>query len=502
MEAISDALIPSQGTGPLGCAGGKRWITGSDVICHNAMYEEPMKRTCFEWRVKEYMLPESPDTSTLREYQQQAVDAANPEPTLFKSGDIEISCGGGKTFVGARLIRNCRAPCVVVTQHNVSVDQWIRHFRTHMQLKGVCNWQDLRNWKLHESFPQVTVITYNVLVRAYNALEDHWNHMLAGTSLGDKTITDHHYLFLWMLHIRPFGLLVLDEVHTAVADHFHTSFACRLKQECIIGLSGSLVREDDRLTRLNGTIGPLLYRYHTCKKLIYTLVPASLHADMPSLKLNRRNTFFHTVRALNPNKIFLLHHILDLHMEQRRIIFVDSVKPAMILQQYLKDLYPFVYILHGDMADDLRREHLDRFAASNGTIMITTKVSDVAVDFPQGCVILQFYVFSGSRQQEVQRIGRGSRGDEHESNLMYHIFNEVHDERAFLNRRMQYTESLYTADNFVHCDLILDAEPTDTMRKPLLNFLNEKDAHQNPSKRRKTMPKLLTSNAGRKRKLT
>lgn len=495
MQAIGDsAQVPPVGTGPLGLGGDKRWITGFDVVCYNAMHQEPSKRTSFEWRVDgSTPFPLSDDLSTLRDYQKDAVNTANPEPNLFKSGDIEISCGGGKTFVGARLIRNCCFPSVVVTQHNVSVEQWVRHFRTHMHMQGVMTWKDIREWKADQAFPQVTVITYNVLVRAYNALEEHWNHMSAGTCSGDKS--SHTYLFLWMLHVRQFGLLILDEVHTAVADQFHTSYACRLKQSAIIGLSGSLVREDDRLQRLNDTIGPLLFRYHTSKNMTYTIAPASLHDDMPLLVLNRRNTFFHTVRALNPNKIFLLHHILNLHATQRKIVFVDSVKAATILYEHLKKTFPLVFLLHGDMADDLRREHLVWFESDPTTILVTTKVSDVAVDFPAGCVVIQFYVFSGSRQQEVQRIGRGSRGNENETNLMYHILNEVEDERSFVDRRLEYVTTLYPPDNFSQWELVIPQEPTDAMREPLLTFVQESTRltlpRQNHNKRRKKMAKVL-----------
>jgi len=54
------------------------------------------------------------------------------------------------------------------------------------------------------------------------------------------------------------GLLILDEVQMVPAETFRT-VTTRIKSHCKLGLTATLVREDDRITELNFLIGPKLY---------------------------------------------------------------------------------------------------------------------------------------------------------------------------------------------------------------------------------------------------
>jgi len=60
------------------------------------------------------------------------------------------------------------------------------------------------------------------------------------------------------LQSKEWGFLILDEVHVAPADAFRkvlTSVAAHTK----MGLTATLVREDDKIDDLNFLIGPKLY---------------------------------------------------------------------------------------------------------------------------------------------------------------------------------------------------------------------------------------------------
>lgn len=57
---------------------------------------------------------------------------------------------------------------------------------------------------------------------------------------------------------RNWGLLLLDEVHVIAADMFQTVIH-ETRTHCKLGLTATLVREDDQIGSLNYLIGPKLY---------------------------------------------------------------------------------------------------------------------------------------------------------------------------------------------------------------------------------------------------
>ena len=55
------------------------------------------------------------------------------------------------------------------------------------------------------------------------------------------------------------GLLVLDEVQVAPAEVFKKAFLTKTKSHCKIGLTATLVREDNKIEDLQFYVGPKLY---------------------------------------------------------------------------------------------------------------------------------------------------------------------------------------------------------------------------------------------------
>jgi DNA excision repair protein ERCC-3 len=54
------------------------------------------------------------------------------------------------------------------------------------------------------------------------------------------------------------GLLILDEVQVVPADMFRKVISL-IKSHCKLGLTATLVREDDKIRELNFLVGPKLY---------------------------------------------------------------------------------------------------------------------------------------------------------------------------------------------------------------------------------------------------
>jgi superfamily II DNA or RNA helicase len=459
------------GTGPSGASGGKRWISLHDVIRHAYEFERlisPKK----EWErdmddeVERTPLYKRREDIEMWEHQISAICKCMPATATFKSGIIDMDCGTGKSFVGAELIRRSRAPAIVVTQHTFSVNQWTTHL-TNFGLKNVMTLKDVRRWSpLRDSFPDALVVTYSALARSLGEMDQ------KRTSVGSEEVD---YIILWMARVAPFGLLVLDEVHMAAADHF--GLACSLYSRTIIGLSGSLIREDDRLSLLKVNVGPVLYRHRAQRFVTYTLVRVPVPDVVTRVlsKCKRREKDEHAVRTLNPHKLGALKNVVcdeTLH-DNRLVIFCDSAEAAPYLVDFLQgmDSRICVGIMDGKTKQCTRDERVRRFRDIPRSTIVSTKVCDVAIDFPKDCTVVILHSSSGSRQQEVQRCGRGTRGDVTSARI-FHIVNEDTEEEGFVKRRLKHMSELYEGGFTLHERYFAEAEQDSSLLEQFLSQLS------------------------------
>ena len=426
------AETPPNGTGPLGAPpDGRRWITRDDVVAWNGatcalapedrgVLHDTLGTRCY-----------TPIPNALRDYQQDAVRACNPDDKTFRSGVVHMECGTGKTWVASELIRRSRGQCVVVAQHAVSVTQFVAHLRTTLGLLTASLQDEEVSGDLDAC--DVVVTTYARIARVVGTIDEHRECISQGAyarsshSPGDRLLARRL--------CEPVALLVLDEVHTAVAERFQC--ACRLRAHAVVGFSGSLVREDDRLAALTDVVGPTLYTYGNVDR-VHSVRVHRVPVDDPRVRTATSRTALHqTMRALNPRKVDALLRILCQHADQRVIVFSDAVRPVEVLHATV--LRGRSLLLHGGVASrEARDETILTFSrAPPGTmVLLCTRVCDVSIDFPVGCVIVQYQLASGSRQQEVQRCGRGTRGAE--GALVYHLVNSGTDEERFSERRIAH----------------------------------------------------------------
>jgi DNA excision repair protein ERCC-3 len=431
--------LPPRGTGPLGGGSGNRWITANDVMAFHFFNEGASRQRFPVWNSNQDMSVQRSLVSTnvtLRGYQMQAVLTANPAPGVFKSGEIEIGCGLGKTFVGGELIRLSRAPAVVVTQHQLSVDQWVSHLKNNISFQNVITTQD--PWSLRDPLPDVVVTTYQTVVRVATDMCEQKHCIDEGLVPKEES-----HRIIWALHCIRFGLLILDEVHMGVADQFR--MASLLNASAVYGLSGSMIREDDRLNRMERLVGPKIYCYHSDRTMLYEVITTPISEQLQKLltSCNKRSAFEQALRALNPAKICALDMLLRKHQTKKIIVFCDSRQAAIILQRHIASSH----LLHGGVTDEARRTIVESFSCCDGgSVLISTRVCDAAIDFPSGCIIIQLFSSCGSRQQEVQRAGRGSRGDGLTGSNVYHFVNEGTEEVEFVERRVQHMKELFTVE--------------------------------------------------------
>jgi superfamily II DNA or RNA helicase len=367
---------------------------------------------------------------------------------VFASGVVEMGCGLGKTFVGGELVRRSGAPAVVVTQHTISVNQWVAHLSEQLGLADVLTLTTARRHGVGDALPAALVLTYTALTRASSALERHVAWLGAAREAAAASAApppplpeDDSPLLLWLLQREAFGLLVLDEVHLAAAEHFQR--ACGLHARAVVGLSGSLVREDDRIDLLAASVGPILHRYHAARDATYEVirVPLAPAAAERLRGVRARSRVDHGVRALNPHKVAVLRRVLARRpAAQRAIVFCDSRDATDALARATAGRFGPI---HGGVSEADRQAIIADFVRSGDGVLVAARVCDAAVDFPDGCLVVQLHVASGSRQQEVQRSGRGSRGDGLVGAHVVHLVNQGTEEEGFVARRLEYVRAMY-----------------------------------------------------------
>ena len=448
---------PPNGTGPLGAPNGRRWITRDDVCVWNsrATVPTPEERRAYSSTLHTRHYTDAPNP--LRTYQKEAVDACNPSEGVFRCGIVNMECGTGKTFVASELIRRSQGPCMVVAQHTSSVLQFVTHLNTTLGIRAVSlQDEDAGDFREYD----VIVTTYSRVVPLVSELEEHRARIVQGDASPSYTEADR--FLMEKLH-EPFSLLLLDEAHTVVADKF--LLACRFCAHAVVGLSGSLVREDDRLASLDVLVGPTLYSYGNTERVHHVHVQRLPMLDTRVVEAKTRTAIDQTVRALNPHKVDALMRILEMHADRRVIVFSDTVHPTSVLHETI--LQGRSLVLNGSVASrGVRDVVIDTFSRSapGSMVLLCTKVCDVSIDFPVGCVIVQYHLISGSRQQEVQRCGRGARGSD--GATVYHLLNEDTDEERFSERRIEHLKEVMWGK--VHVDVeTICRDPTPSCQVPL-----------------------------------
>lgn len=432
------ATEPPRGSGPYGAPGRKRWIGVVDVLVWNARSHS--ERDEFHWRAasdpirdREYALR----PLSLRDYQVDAVARCHDDDNdVFSGGVIEMGCGMGKSWIAAELIRRSRAPAIVIAQHVISVNQWVALLRTNVAQNVITLPDDRDEWTIQDPTPDVIVTTYNSLVRASRAAAEH-REALASTSNEHVLYTNEFNLLFYCMCV-PFGILVLDEVHVAVADAFLTSGF--LRASVVFGLSGSLVREDQRIERLVTTVGPVLVSRIVQRDVTVVIVSVPVAAtyrdEMEAFPA--RSGMGQLWRALNPFKLHALVCILKDHPEDRILVFCDVVRAVYALSTLTDVVSRGAFVLTGTTDSVARQDVLQRFSTSSSGVLLCTRVCDTSINFPIGCVVVQHHVTTASRQQEVQRCGRGTRDVSNATVCMYHILNCATMEEKYVARRVSY----------------------------------------------------------------
>lgn len=213
------------------------------------------------------------------------------------------------------------------------------------------------------------------------------------------------------LQEQEWGIMVLDEVHTIPAKMFRRVLTI-VQAHCKLGLTATLVREDDKIVDLNFLIGPKLYEANwlelqkrgfiarvQCAEVWCPMSP-EFYREYLACKSAKKMLLF----VMNPNKFRACQFLIRYHEKRNDKIIVFSDNVFALKEYAMKMNKPFIY---GPTSQSERLQILQNFKLNPkvNTIFVS-KVADTSFDLPDANVLIQISSHGGSRRQEAQRLGR------------------------------------------------------------------------------------------------
>lgn len=346
-----------------------------------------------------------------------------------RSGIIVLPCGAGKTLVGITAACTIRKSVIVLCTSSVSVMQWRQQFLQWctIQPESVAVFTS-DNKEMFRTEAGLVVSTYSMVANTRNRSHD------------SQKVMD-------FLTSREWGFIILDEVHVVPAAMFRrvvTTIAAHAK----LGLTATLVREDDKISDLNFLIGPKLYEANWMdlaqKGHIANVQCAEVWCPMTSefyqeyLRESARKRML--LYIMNPTKFQACQFLIHYHEKRgdKIIVFADNVYA---LQEYaLKLGKPFIY---GGTPQQERMNILQNFQYNDqvNTIFLS-KVGDTSIDLPEATCLIQISSHYGSRRQEAQRLGRilraKRRNDEGFNAFFYSLVSKDTQEMYYSTKRQAF----------------------------------------------------------------
>ncbi|KAI1082280.1 DNA repair helicase rad25 [Whalleya microplaca] len=348
-----------------------------------------------------------------------------------KSGIIVLPCGAGKTLVGITAACTIKKGTIVLCTSTMSAVQWKNEFLKWSNIRedDVC----LFTSDSKSRFPGNT----GIIVTTYNMV----------TVSGKKRAHDSQKMMDFLTG-REWGLMLLDEVHVVPANIFR-KVSHSIKSHAKLGLTATLLREDDKISDLNFLIGPKLYEAnwmelseqgHIAKvQCAEVWCPMTTEFYDEYLRTADRG-LKQNLYVMNPRKIQACQFLINYH-EQRGdkiIVFSDNVYALKEIALSLKKAF-----ICGSTANNERQTVLTNFMTNPYVkTVFLSKIGDTSLDLPEATCLIQISSHYGSRRQEAQRLGRilraKRRSDEGFNAFFYSLVSKDTSEMYYSTRRQAF----------------------------------------------------------------
>ncbi|ORY29058.1 DNA repair helicase rad25 [Neocallimastix californiae] len=367
-------------------------------------------------------------TTMIRPYQEKCLSKMFGNGRA-RSGIIVLPCGAGKTLVGITAACTIKKSTLVLCTSAVSVEQWAREFKQWSSIK------DNQIAKFTSETKEKFMGDSGIVISTYTMV----------THTGKRAYDTNK--MMEFIQSQEWGFLLLDEVHVVPANVFRkvlTTVAAHTK----MGLTATLVREDDKIDDLNFLIGPKLYEANwmdlarkghianvQCAEVWCNVTP-----EFYREYLKRNSRMRRLLYAMNPIKFQVCQYLINYHESRgdKIIVFSDNV---FALRKYaIKLKKPYIY---GPTSQTERLRILQQFQNNpNVNTLFLSKVGDTSLDLPEATCLIQISSHYGSRRQEAQRLGRilraKRRNDEGFNAFFYSLVSRDTEEMLYSTKRQQF----------------------------------------------------------------
>ncbi len=351
---------------------------------------------------------------TLRYYQSEAVY------TFSKwregSGVIILPCGAGKTIIAIGIIADIKEYTLIITTSNESVKQWKREIldKTTLTENEVGEYTSQS-----KTLKPITITTYNMLVHKRQKDEEFSRNI---------NIFTH----------KNWGLIIYDEVHILPAPIFRMTTAIQSKRR--LGLTATLVREDNLESEVFTLIGPKIYEYPwkmlekegwIAKAFCYE-IKVSFSPELYSRYLLASQRVKFRLASENPEKIKVVSYLLEKHKDNHILIighFLSQLKK-------ISELFGLPLIT-GETLTNERHKIYEGFRTGKVRAICISRVGNFSIDLPLADVAIQVSGIFGSRQEEAQRLGRILRPDSGKA-MFYTLISRDSIEEEFARKRQLF----------------------------------------------------------------
>ena len=175
----------------------------------------------------------------VRPYQEKALSKMFGNKRA-RSGIIVLPCGAGKSLTGVLAAFTIKKNTMILCINNPSVQQWKEQFEifTTIDPKKVLLFSSESADVLPESTDEACVV-----ITSYSMI-------CAGKH------SQRSQMMMDAISKREWGLMILDEVHVAPAKIFRQKVMTLANAHCKLGLTATMVREDDKISDLKFLVGP------------------------------------------------------------------------------------------------------------------------------------------------------------------------------------------------------------------------------------------------------
>jgi DNA excision repair protein ERCC-3 len=346
-----------------------------------------------------------------------------------KSGIIVLPCGAGKTLVGITAACTIKKGTVILCTSSMSVVQWRNEFLKWSNISP--NDIAIFTSEHKEKFTRNT----GIIVSTYSMVTQTRSRSYDAQKMMD------------FLTGREWGLMILDEVHVVPASIFRR-VTNAIGTHSKLGLTATLLREDDKIRDLNFLIGPKLYEAnwmelaeqgHIAKVQcaeVWCPMTAEFYQEYLREKSRRRALLY----IMNPRKFQACQFLINYHESRgdKVIVFSDNVYALEKYALALKKAY-----IYGGTPQAERLRILENFQHNEqvNTIFLS-KIGDTSLDLPEATCLIQISSHYGSRRQEAQRLGRilraKRRNDEGFNAFFYSLVSKDTQEMYYSSKRQAF----------------------------------------------------------------